>query len=280
MTRALHRGFYQGWDLHPAQLPTRFAATFQFFRAGAADATPGWWRTAPPRTGAVADEPATARALADFLLRGLDCGALTDDEVGLGTGRTSRAASDAEEDRVMGIVLGPNRYGKAENRVVRIYRDTPATRSATSTSRRCCAATSPTRTSRATRRHVLPTDTQKNTAFAYAKEHGVTSPEDYALALGRRLLDACAPAEEALVRVEEQAWDRIPVDGQGHDHTFVRRGTETRTAEVVVGETTRCTSGPDRPGRCSSRPARSSRASCATSTPPSPTPTTGSWRRR
>ena len=38
VTRALHRGFYQGWDLHPAQLPTRFAATFQFFRAGAADA--------------------------------------------------------------------------------------------------------------------------------------------------------------------------------------------------------------------------------------------------
>ena len=45
VTRALHRGFYQGWDLHPAQLPTRFAATFQFFRAGAAEATTAWRRT-------------------------------------------------------------------------------------------------------------------------------------------------------------------------------------------------------------------------------------------
>ena len=78
---SLHRGFYQGWDLHPAQLPTRFAATFQFFRAGAADATARLAAYDEGRTGAVADEPATVRALADFLVRGLECGALTDDEV-------------------------------------------------------------------------------------------------------------------------------------------------------------------------------------------------------
>ncbi len=36
--RALERGFYQGWDLHPGQLPTRFAATFAFYRSGAARA--------------------------------------------------------------------------------------------------------------------------------------------------------------------------------------------------------------------------------------------------
>ena len=84
VTRALHRGFYQGWDLHPAQLPTRFAATFQFFRAGAADAGERLSAYAASRTGAIADEPATARALADYLLRGLDCGALAADEVALG----------------------------------------------------------------------------------------------------------------------------------------------------------------------------------------------------
>ncbi len=81
VTRALHRGFYQGWDLHPAQLPTRFAATFQFFRTGAAEANERLTAYDEGRTGAVADEPATARALADFLLRGSECGALTDDEV-------------------------------------------------------------------------------------------------------------------------------------------------------------------------------------------------------
>ena len=98
VTRALHRGFYQGWDLHPAQLPTRFAATFQFFRAGAADADARLVAYAAHRTGAIADEPATARALADYLLRGLDCGALTDDEVSLGRGDLARLARRREGD--------------------------------------------------------------------------------------------------------------------------------------------------------------------------------------
>ncbi|MFC5175978.1 DUF6986 family protein [Nocardioides taihuensis] len=81
VTRSLERGFYQGWDLHPAQLPTRYAATFGFFRAGCADATTRLRRHAERRPGSVADEPATVRALAGFLLRGFECGALTSAEV-------------------------------------------------------------------------------------------------------------------------------------------------------------------------------------------------------
>ena len=84
--RSLERGFYQGWDLHPAQLPTRFAATFAFYREGL-DAAAGRLRTYVQRQDSgVLDEPATARALADFLLRGLDCGALSGAEVTEATG--------------------------------------------------------------------------------------------------------------------------------------------------------------------------------------------------
>lgn len=61
--RALERGFYQGWDLHPAQLPTRYAATFAFYRERL-------------DRSAVLEEPATDRALADFVRRGRECGAL------------------------------------------------------------------------------------------------------------------------------------------------------------------------------------------------------------
>jgi urate oxidase len=132
----------------------------------------------------------------------------------------------------MGIVLGPNQYGKAETRVVRIVRDTPRheIRDLTvSTSLRGDFASAHTRGDQS---HVLPTDTQKNTAFAYAKKHGISSPEDYAIALGARLLEATPAAEGALVLVQEHAWDRIEVDGQGHDHAFVRRGGEVRTARV------------------------------------------------
>ncbi len=134
----------------------------------------------------------------------------------------------------MSIVLGANQYGKAENRVVRIYRDTVRHEIRdlnVSTSLRGDFEAAHTDGDQA---DILPTDTQKNTAFAYAKEHGVTSPEDYALALGRHFLDAAPKADAARIAVEEYAWDRAPVGPDGHDHAFVRRGGATRTAVVTV----------------------------------------------
>jgi urate oxidase len=134
----------------------------------------------------------------------------------------------------MAIVLGTNRYGKAESRVVRIYRDTGRHTIRdlnVSTALRGDFARAHTEGDQA---DVLPTDTQKNTAFAYAKEVGISSPEEYAVALATHFLDASPKATGAQVRVEEYAWDRIPVDGEGHDHSFVRRGTETRTCVVTV----------------------------------------------
>ena len=145
------------------------------------------------RTPASLDEPATARALADFLLRGLDCGAadateVRDGQPGWTRSPTLRTAATTTRRRLgssgMGIVLGANQYGKAENRVVRIVRDTARHEIRdlnVSTSLRGDFAAAHVDGDQS---HVLPTDTQKNTAFAYAKQHGVTSPEDYALALG------------------------------------------------------------------------------------------------
>jgi citrate lyase beta subunit len=76
--RSLERGFYQGWDLHPAQLPTRFAATYAFFADGVDAAAIRLRRYLDRQSGGILDEPATARALAGYLLRGQDCGALDD----------------------------------------------------------------------------------------------------------------------------------------------------------------------------------------------------------
>ncbi|MFL5957615.1 MAG: DUF6986 family protein [Solirubrobacterales bacterium] len=84
--RSLERGYYQGWDLHPAQLPTRFAATYAFYRSGFAHSAERLRGYLEQSGGGVLDEPATARALADFILRGVDCGALTGHEVGTATG--------------------------------------------------------------------------------------------------------------------------------------------------------------------------------------------------
>ncbi len=79
--RSLERGLYQGWDLHPAQLPTRFLATFLFYRSGLDAAAARLRGYLGGVEGTVLDEPATAKALAGFLRRGVHCGALTADEV-------------------------------------------------------------------------------------------------------------------------------------------------------------------------------------------------------
>lgn len=128
----------------------------------------------------------------------------------------------------MPTILGANQYGKAENRIVRIVRDTARHEIRdlnVSTSLRGDFVEAHTT---GHQDKVLPTDTQKNTAFAYAKIHGIDSIEDYAIALGRRLLEATPAAESAQVRVEEYAWERLG------EHSFVRSGGSVRTATVTV----------------------------------------------
>ncbi len=79
--RSLERGFYQGWDLHPAQLPSRYVAMYAFYREGLRPAAARLGDYLGQHRAGVLDEPATAQALAGFLLRGLDCGAVDIDEV-------------------------------------------------------------------------------------------------------------------------------------------------------------------------------------------------------
>lgn len=86
--RALARAYYQGWDMHPGHLPTRYAAVFAFYREGFEQAAARLARYAYHTSGDVMDEPATAKALSGYLLRGLDCGALDIPEVARTTGLT------------------------------------------------------------------------------------------------------------------------------------------------------------------------------------------------
>jgi OHCU decarboxylase len=84
--RSLERGIYQGWDLHPAQLVTRYLATYAFYREGMPAAVDRLRAYAARNDSGILDEPATAYALASFLVRGVDCGALDGDEVLAATG--------------------------------------------------------------------------------------------------------------------------------------------------------------------------------------------------
>jgi citrate lyase beta subunit len=82
---ALANGFYQGWDLHPAQLPSRYGAVYAFFLEALPAATERLrnflGRAAQAtRAGDVFDDAATGQGLLNFFLRGTNCGALNEDE--------------------------------------------------------------------------------------------------------------------------------------------------------------------------------------------------------
>lgn len=79
--RHLERGIYQGWDLHQNQLVTRYLATYAFYREGFEAAATRLRNYVHKIESAIMDEPATAKALANFIRRGLICGALTEAEI-------------------------------------------------------------------------------------------------------------------------------------------------------------------------------------------------------
>ncbi len=77
--------FYQGWDLHPAQLPTRYAAVYAFFPRSldaASERLSNFVEKAAKATlvGDVFDDAATGQGLLNYFLRAINCGAITEDE--------------------------------------------------------------------------------------------------------------------------------------------------------------------------------------------------------
>lgn len=134
----------------------------------------------------------------------------------------------------MAIILGDHQYGKAESRLVRIYRDQP--RHEIRDLNVTTALRGPFEPAYliGDQSNVLPTDTQKNTAYAFAKSRGIEAIEQFGLDLARRFVHDIDPVEGARVEIEEYAWERAIVDGSEHDHTWLRKGQEIRTAAITV----------------------------------------------
>ncbi|WP_030685167.1 factor-independent urate hydroxylase [Streptomyces globisporus] len=138
-------------------------------------------------------------------------------------------------------VLAQNQYGKAENRVVTVtrkggdgawheirdlnvsvalrgeYRDVHLT---------------------GDNGNCLPTDTTKNTVYAFAKKHGVDSPEAFGILLAQHFVSSQPVIHEAQIRIEEYAWERISVPSRKEQHSFARKGQEVRTAQITYSENT------------------------------------------
>ena len=128
------------------------------------------------------------------------------------------------------VVLGKNQYGKAENHVVRINRDTDRHEI------RDLVVTSQLRGdleevhTLGDNAHCVPTDTQKQTVFAFAQQYGIESPEQFLLKLADHFTGEFEWITGGRWAAQEYAWNRI----NDHDHCFVQHKEEVRTAVVVA----------------------------------------------
>jgi urate oxidase len=133
------------------------------------------------------------------------------------------------------VVLGPHQYGKAEIRLVHVDRSTER-----HVLRDLNVSTVLRGDFSAAHLHgdnspIVATDTQKNTAYAFAREFGIGQPERYAHRLGRHFLDDFSWVTGAVVEVDEYAWVRITgADGAAHDHAFVKSTDEKRHTTVTL----------------------------------------------
>ncbi len=134
----------------------------------------------------------------------------------------------------MDIVLGPNRYGKAQTHVVRVVRGAGGRHDLVDLTV-SVALSGDLDASHLTgdNTNVLPTDTQKNTVFAFAREHGISSPEAFGLVLARHFVQSRPAITAARVGLDQALWRRVEVGGRPAPHSFSRDGSFTRTAEVT-----------------------------------------------
>jgi urate oxidase len=131
------------------------------------------------------------------------------------------------------VLLGPNRYGKAEVRVVRVARGAAPDGGdlirdwnvSTSLSGNLSAASL-----RGDNSHVLPTDSQKNRVYALAREMGPVEPEAFGLSLAAFFVSSQEPITRARIAIEEYGWSPIGATG----YSFARSGDLVRTTVVTL----------------------------------------------
>ncbi|MFE2417319.1 factor-independent urate hydroxylase [Streptomyces hokutonensis] len=128
----------------------------------------------------------------------------------------------------MTTILGQNQYGKAENRVVKITRDGATHHIKDLNVSVSLSGDMDEVHYSGSNANVLPTDTTKNTVYAFAKEHGIESAEQFGIHLARHFVTSQEPIKRARIRIEEYAWERTT-----GGHSFVRKGQETRLTQIT-----------------------------------------------
>src|SRR5262245_30437928 len=125
-------------------------------------------------------------------------------------------------------MLGSNQYGKAETRLVLVRRSAPEHEVVDLNVSVALAGDLADTHLTGDNAKVLPTDTQKNTVYAFAREHGVASPEAFGVLLARHFVDSQPSLDKARVSIDSYGWERLG------PHSFARTGGGVRTAVVTA----------------------------------------------
>ncbi len=158
------------------------------------------------------------------------------------TETTRREAATGE------IVLGQNNYGKSEVRVFKVKRDTERHEIWDLDVRVSLEGDFEAAHVEGDNSGLLATDTMRNTCYALAKDHLTGSIEDFGLALVDHFLEAGPTVRSCWVEITQFLWSRIEVDGQPHEHSFIRAAASARRR----CRATRAESGGWKPGSATS----------------------------
>jgi urate oxidase len=140
----------------------------------------------------------------------------------------------------MSVSLGHNQYGKAETRVVRVYRDADPHEIVDYNVSVALSGDFTDIHLTGDNAKCLTTDATKNTVNAFAKEHGdaARQPESFGIALARHFVDDTEPVSRCRIKIEMYPWKRLSHNGSPHPHAFARDGGYVRTVTVTYDGTT------------------------------------------
>ena len=139
----------------------------------------------------------------------------------------------------MSVTLGHNQYGKAETRVVRVYRDADPHEIVDYNVSVALSGDFADIHLTGDNANCLTTDATKNTVNAFAKEYGdaARQPESFGIALARHFVDDVEPVDRVRIKIEAYPWNRLNHNGSPHPHAFARDGGYVRTATVTYDGT-------------------------------------------
>src|SRR5919106_1422164 len=136
----------------------------------------------------------------------------------------------------MAIEMGASNYGKSEVRLVKVDRHADRHDLRDLTVDVALEGDFGAAYAKGDNTGLLATDTMRNTIYALAKDHLTGDVEDFGIKLVEHFLKAGSKVEHVHIRFVENLWDRIVVDGEEHEHSFVRAaGKRTAIVESDAG---------------------------------------------